>query len=58
MFEDTLKDDIDINKQIQNACVAFATMKSPLTNIKLDAKIQIRVYDITVISILLWRSES
>ena len=58
MFEDILKDNLDINKRIQNACAAFATMKNLLTDIKLNTKIQIRVCNATVINILLRGCES
>ena len=58
MFEDTLKDDYDIKKRIQNATAAFATMKNVLTDNSLETKIRIRIYDATVINILLWGCES
>ena len=58
MFCNTLKDDIDINRRIQNASAAFASMKNLLTDSKLDNKIRIRIYDATVINILLWGCKS
>ena len=58
MFTTNLKDDYDIQKRIQNASKAFGTMKNVLTNNTLDTKIRIRVYDATVINILLWGCES
>ena len=53
-----LKDDSDINKQIQKAPRAFSLMEKALTDRKLKTKMQYIIYDATVVNILLWGCKS
>ena len=53
-----MKDDLDIQRQINQANGAFTTMKQVLCNVDLPAKLRIRLYDATVTNILLWGCES
>ena len=58
IFTPSLKDDMDIQRRINQANGAFATMKRVLCNKNIDTKLRIRLYDATVINILLWGCES
>ena len=57
-FTPSLKDDVDINKRITQATKAFATMEKTLRNKKLNPCYKIRIYEATVLNILLWGCES
>ena len=58
IFTPSLKDDLDIQRRITQACGVFATMKRVLCNNNIPAKLRIRLCDATVINILLWGCES
>ena len=58
IFTPSLKDDLDIRHRITQANGAFATMKQVLCNKDMPAKLRVRLYDATVINILLWGCES
>ena len=58
IFTPSLKDDLDIQRRINQANGAFATMKRVLCNEDIPAKLRVRLYDATVINILLWGCES
>jgi hypothetical protein len=58
IFTPSLKDDMDIQRRINQANGVFATMKRVLCNKELSAKLRIRLYNATVINILLWGCES
>ena len=58
MFTPSLKDDLDIRRRITQASGAFATMKRVLCNETIPVKLRVRLYDATVINILLWGCES
>ena len=53
-FTPLLKDDLAIQRQITQACSASATLKRVLCNKDISAKLRVRLYDATVINILLW----
>ena len=48
-----LKDDLDIQQRITQAYGAFATMTRVLCNEDIPVKIRVRLYDATVMNILL-----
>ena len=58
IFTPSLKDDADINKRITSAVGAFATMKKVLCNSRIPVKLRVRIFDATVVNILLWGCES
>ena len=58
IFTPSLKDDLDIQRRITQACGAFATMKRVLCSEDIPVKLRVRLYDATVINILLWGCES
>ena len=58
IFTPSLKDDLDIRRRINQANGAFATMKRVLCNKDIPAKLRVRLYNATVINILLWGCES
>ena len=58
IFTPSLKDDLDIQRRINQANGAFATMKRVLCNKDIPATLRIRLYNATVTNILLWGCES
>ena len=57
-FTPKLTENEDISRRISSATRAFAKMKNVLTDTTIDIKIRLRIYDATVINILLWGCES
>ena len=58
IFTLSLKDDLNIQRQITQANGAFATMKRFLCNEIIPVKLRVWLYDAVVINILLWGCES
>ena len=58
IFTPSLKDDLDIRHRINQANGAFSIMKRVLCNKDIPAKLRVRLYDATVINILLWGCKS
>ena len=58
IFTPNLKNDEDIKKRISQATGAFAAMEKTLCNQQLQVCYRIRIYEATVLNILLWGCES
>ena len=48
IFTPSLKDDLDIQRRIAQACGAFATMRRVLCNEAIPVKLRVRLYGATV----------
>ena len=58
IFTPSLKDDLDIQRRINQANGAFAMMKCVLCNKNIPAKLHVQLYDATVTNIVRWGCES
>ena len=54
----TLRDEVDIEKRIKQATKAFAAMEKTLCDQKINPSIRVKIYEATVVNILLWGCES
>ena len=58
IFTPSLKDDLDIQRRINQANGAFAMIKRVLCSKDIPAKLSVQLYNATVTNILLWGCES